>query len=198
MFLSEWRAFPSAPCVAEKKKNLMTARVSMLLKSCASLTCFRAYFFPGRAKDLSAPRYNNILYRFVAQEQQAIPYSLGVQQAILYYLSLCKYTFAQRRNRLTTHFSEGNPVVKRRISVYRCFQSHKTYSFVIVYYLAGNLDPQCGTSYAQRHTLRSTGCSSHCAHIRTLTNLVTIVHTEHDGTVERLVYTNQHSLLMGH
>jgi hypothetical protein len=26
-------------------------------------------------------------------------------------------TFAQRRNRLTTHFSEGIPVVKRRISV---------------------------------------------------------------------------------
>jgi len=34
----------------------MTARVSMLLKSRASLTCFRACFFPGRAKDLSAPR----------------------------------------------------------------------------------------------------------------------------------------------
>jgi len=35
----------------------MTARVSMLLKSRASLTCFRACFLPGRAKDLSAPRY---------------------------------------------------------------------------------------------------------------------------------------------
>ena len=54
MFLSEWREFPSAPCVAGKK-NLMTARVSMLLKSRASLTCFRACFLPGRAKDLSAP-----------------------------------------------------------------------------------------------------------------------------------------------
>ena len=32
MFLSEWREFPSAPCLARKKK-LMTARVSMLLKS---------------------------------------------------------------------------------------------------------------------------------------------------------------------
>ena len=40
----------------EKKKNLMTARVS-LLKSRASLTCFQACSFPGRAKDLSAPRY---------------------------------------------------------------------------------------------------------------------------------------------
>jgi len=34
----------------------MTARISILLKSRASLTCFRACFFPGRAKDLSAPR----------------------------------------------------------------------------------------------------------------------------------------------
>ena len=35
MFLSEWREFPSAPCLAEKK-NLMTARDSMLLKSRSS------------------------------------------------------------------------------------------------------------------------------------------------------------------
>ena len=35
MFLSEWREFPSVPCLAKKKKNL-TARVSMLLKSRAS------------------------------------------------------------------------------------------------------------------------------------------------------------------
>jgi len=34
----------------------MTARVSMLLKSRASLTCFRVCFLPDRAKDLSAPR----------------------------------------------------------------------------------------------------------------------------------------------
>ena len=56
MFLSERREFPSAPCLAEKK-NLMTARVSMLLKSRASLTCFRDCFLPGRARDLSASRY---------------------------------------------------------------------------------------------------------------------------------------------
>jgi len=36
MFLSEWREFPSAPCLAGKKKKLMTARVSMLLKLRAS------------------------------------------------------------------------------------------------------------------------------------------------------------------
>ena len=33
----------------------MTARVSMLLKSRASLTCFRACFLPGWAEDLSVP-----------------------------------------------------------------------------------------------------------------------------------------------
>ena len=54
MFLSEWREFPSAPCLAGVK-NLMTARVSMLLKSRASLTFFRACFLPGLAKDFSAP-----------------------------------------------------------------------------------------------------------------------------------------------
>ena len=56
MFLSEWREVPSALCLAGKKKNLVTARVSMLLKSRASLICFRACFLPGRAKGLSAPR----------------------------------------------------------------------------------------------------------------------------------------------
>ena len=55
MFLSEWREFPSAPCLAGKK-NLKTARVSMFFKSRASLTCFRASFLPGRATDLSARR----------------------------------------------------------------------------------------------------------------------------------------------
>jgi len=34
------------------------------------------------------------------------------------YVGLCKHTFAQRRNRLTKHFSERIPVVKRRISVH--------------------------------------------------------------------------------
>jgi len=37
--------------------------------------------------------------------------------SIVYCLGLCKYKFAQRRNRLTTHFSERIPVVKRHISV---------------------------------------------------------------------------------
>jgi hypothetical protein len=62
MFLSEWREFPSAPCLA--KKNFMTARVSMLLKSRVFLTCLRASFLPGRTKDLSARRYNITLQQF--------------------------------------------------------------------------------------------------------------------------------------
>ena len=37
MFLSEWREFTSVPCLARGGGgNLMTARVSMVLKSCAS------------------------------------------------------------------------------------------------------------------------------------------------------------------
>ena len=52
-----WISFGALPC--RGKRNLMTVRVSMLLKSRASsLTCFRACFFSGRAKNLSAPRYN--------------------------------------------------------------------------------------------------------------------------------------------
>jgi len=54
IFLSEWREFPSALCLAEKRN--LTARVPMLLKSLWPLTSFRACFFPGRPKDLSVPR----------------------------------------------------------------------------------------------------------------------------------------------
>ena len=60
MFLTEWREFPSAPCLA-RKKNFITARVSMLLKSRAFRTCFRACLLPGRVKDLSAPRYRVLI-----------------------------------------------------------------------------------------------------------------------------------------
>ena len=49
-----WISFGALPCTI---RNLMTARVSILLKSRASLTCFRACFLSGRAKDLSAPSY---------------------------------------------------------------------------------------------------------------------------------------------
>ena len=46
-------SFGALPC---RKRNLMTARVLVLLKSRASLTCFGTCFLPGRAKDLSAAR----------------------------------------------------------------------------------------------------------------------------------------------
>jgi len=49
-----WISFGALPC---RKRNLMTARFSILSKSRASLTWFRACFLPGLAKDLSAPRY---------------------------------------------------------------------------------------------------------------------------------------------
>jgi len=54
MFLSEWREFPSAPCLAGK--NNMTVRVSMWLKSRVTDMLPRC-FLPDRAKDLSAHRY---------------------------------------------------------------------------------------------------------------------------------------------
>jgi len=48
-------SFGALPC---RKKNLMRARVSILLKSRTSLTCFQVCFLLGRAKDLLAPRYS--------------------------------------------------------------------------------------------------------------------------------------------
>ena len=58
MFLSE-RCELTSVLALQEKKNLMTARVSMLLKSRASLTCFRACFLLGLDKDLSAPLYTS-------------------------------------------------------------------------------------------------------------------------------------------
>ena len=55
MFLSEWRDFPSAHCLAGNKK-LDNSSLLMLLKSRASQICLRVCFFPGWAKDLPAPR----------------------------------------------------------------------------------------------------------------------------------------------
>ena len=49
-----WISFGDLLCV---KKIFMTTRVSILLKSRVSLTCFGACFSTGRAKDLSAPWY---------------------------------------------------------------------------------------------------------------------------------------------
>ena len=97
MFLSEWREFPSVPCLVGKKKldDLMTACVSKLLKSRASLACFRARFLPGRAKDLSAPRY--ILGSSVPLLQRAARrlytcYSIPLSVGIVRHRKRCIYT----------------------------------------------------------------------------------------------------------
>ena len=44
-------------------------------------------------------------------------YQIAYVCSRLYYLGFCKYKFAQRKNRLTTHFSGRILVIKRRISV---------------------------------------------------------------------------------
>ena len=54
-----WISFGALRC---RKTNLMTTRVSMLLKSRTSLTCFRNCFLPARAKDLSAPGRSVCVY----------------------------------------------------------------------------------------------------------------------------------------
>ena len=59
MFMSEWREFPSAPCLAGKK-NLMTARVSMLLKSHASPDVF--HFSLGNKTRLAIRHMNRPLF----------------------------------------------------------------------------------------------------------------------------------------
>ena len=41
---------------------------------------------------------------------------------------MCKYMFAQRQNRLTTHFSERIPVVKRSMAVHVMFVSEECQS----------------------------------------------------------------------
>ena len=53
MFLSEWREFPSAPCLAGKKTWQLASRCCWNLAR--RLICSRACFLPARAKYLSAP-----------------------------------------------------------------------------------------------------------------------------------------------
>ena len=76
----------------------------------------------------------------------------------MYYLGLCKYTFAQRRNRLTTHFSARIPVVKRRISVLvqtLVQQSHimRVFVFFLTGKWAGGCGYQLGAKISSRHQL---------------------------------------------
>lgn len=59
-------------------------------------------------------QYGKMLYRFIVWEHQVLPYSLGVQQAIL---SSCVQVhskmFAQQQNWLMTHFSECISILKQ-------------------------------------------------------------------------------------
>ena len=57
VYVSVRRAWISFGALLFWSGTLTPARVSMLLKSRSSLTCFRACFLPGRAKDLSASWY---------------------------------------------------------------------------------------------------------------------------------------------
>ena len=65
-----WISFGALP---RRKKNL-TTRVSMLLKSRPSLTCFRACFLPGWAKDLPAPRcIRHFVFMYFRNEKTTAP-----------------------------------------------------------------------------------------------------------------------------
>jgi len=69
----------------------MTSRVSMLLKSRPSLTCFRACFLPGRSKDLSAPRYNTRvieIFESLSREYQNVIMNRCESQLALQCMSL--------------------------------------------------------------------------------------------------------------
>ena len=55
MFLSEWREFPSAPCIA--RKNLDDSSRLDFVEIARVLDMIPTFFpLSGRAKDLSAPR----------------------------------------------------------------------------------------------------------------------------------------------
>jgi len=112
MFLSEWREFPSAPCLVGGK-NLITARVSMLLKSRTSLTCFRVCFLPGRAKDLSAPRYAHIL-------QLVSSFQVFQLHLIIYHFSHLFYTNRSFFFSITILilFGEKTPTIEDRQCMY--------------------------------------------------------------------------------
>ena len=70
-----WITFGALPC----RKKKMTARVSMLLKSRASLTCFRACFVPGRAKNLSPPLMSfSRIYRYLSRDSSSWTFVLSL------------------------------------------------------------------------------------------------------------------------
>jgi len=56
MFLSEWREFPSACCLAGKEKPDDSSCVDVVIVTHV-IDMLPRFFLPGRVKDLSAPRY---------------------------------------------------------------------------------------------------------------------------------------------
>jgi len=54
MFLSEWREFPSAPCLTGKKLD-DSSRLDVVEIARAPDMLPSLFFFPGRAKDISLP-----------------------------------------------------------------------------------------------------------------------------------------------
>ena len=78
-----WISFGVLPC---RKKNLITARGSMLLKSRAFLSCFRACFLPGRTKDLSAPGSSSISSSSISSDSSTKLLFAYVQAGVLFSL----------------------------------------------------------------------------------------------------------------
>ena len=60
MFLSEWREFPSAPCLAGKKE-LDDSSLLYVVEMARVPDMLPSLFFPSRAKDLSTPQYYRAL-----------------------------------------------------------------------------------------------------------------------------------------
>jgi hypothetical protein len=57
MFLSEWREFPSAPCLTGKEKELDVSSRLDFVEIARVPDMLPSLLPPGRAKDLSAPSY---------------------------------------------------------------------------------------------------------------------------------------------
>jgi len=111
MFLSEWREFPSAPCLAGKK-TLMTAHISMLLKSCASHDMLP--FSPCNKKRLAisaheqTPLSNDTINSILQHQEVSRAKDLSApprttRQLPVYYLKLLHNCFLRYPFHLTIH-----------------------------------------------------------------------------------------------
>jgi len=92
-----WISFGALPC--RKNKILITSRVSMLLKSRASLLCFQDCFLPGRAKDVSAPRYKRCLFTWLSNSEfNALAPRFNIRRCLLHiysYFGQCDAEFCR-------------------------------------------------------------------------------------------------------